>query len=413
MNSKVIFSRKIDDMPPNTIVLAGDWAPGVRKVEQLGFESQLIFNLEGPVLEGDFSKYLATHKAGPSLRCFELPINKHKGIAILANNHFMDFGATGLEASCQKIRSDGWLGIGAGKSKLEAESPVILQLNNTRIGFLARCETQFGIASNHRAGVAAFDATIYEQIKKLKVEADFVIASVHAAAEMLPWPSPKRQRTWRSLIDAGADIVHGHHAHVPQGWEKYNEGLILYGLGNFCVDPEKWHWHPQGLWSFAPQLSFINGKIEMQPKTTLIDDLGVTIRVRDSDQTEQKQHLEYLKKCNQPLANSFLLEGIWQEASIRMYHEFYSRWLGFRNSFPKNAISSLRHSLGCIKRAVPRQQSSVSNPLQSRYLLWYHLFACDSHNDAISTALGVLSGELEDCRTEKTARIVDEMLVSK
>lgn len=393
--------------------IAGDWAPSIRKVEHLTFDSPLMFNLEGPVIHGDFSLYSSAPKAGPSLRSIEFPVNKNQGVAILANNHIMDFGAVGLEASYEKIISNGWIGIGAGKSKEDAQAPVMINISGVRVCILARCETQFGIATNRRAGVAAFDATIYKQIKKLKTENDFIIVSVHAAAEILPWPSPKRQQTWRSLIDAGADIVHGHHAHVPQGWEEYNGGLIFYGLGNFCVDPEKWRWHPQGLWSFAPELSFMNGKIVMQPKTTVIDDLGVSIRVRDANKSEKKQHFDYLKKCNEPLDDPLLLEGLWQDASIRMYQEFYSRWLGFNISLPKKTINSFRYSLGRIKRAVLRQQSSALNSLQSQYLLWYHLFACDSHNDAISTALGVLGGELEDCRTEKTARIVEEMLVLK
>jgi hypothetical protein len=45
-------------------------------------------------------------------------------------------------------------------------------------------------------------------------------------------------------------------------------------------------------------------------------------------------------------------------------------------------------------------------------LLWYHLFACDSHNDAIATALGVLGGSLDDLRTPETVRMVDEMMPS-
>ena len=38
-----------------------------------------------------------------------------------------------------------------------------------------------------------------------------------------------------AVIDAGADIVHGHHSHIPQGYERYNGGFICYGLGNLLV----------------------------------------------------------------------------------------------------------------------------------------------------------------------------------
>lgn len=53
-----------------------------------------------------------------------------------------------------------------------------------------------------------------------------------------------------------------HHAHVPQGWEEYNSGWIPYGLGNFCVDPIKWFWHPNVLWPLAPQLSLVEEKFK-------------------------------------------------------------------------------------------------------------------------------------------------------
>ena len=35
-------------------------------------------------------------------------------------------------------------------------------------------------------------------------------------------------------IDSGVDIVYGHHPHVLQRIEEYNDGIIYYSLGNFC-----------------------------------------------------------------------------------------------------------------------------------------------------------------------------------
>ena len=241
--------------------LTGDWAPYSRTVDALAIDDALwCINLEGPVLKGESKHYSKASKAGPSLYHTSLPVtaaeNVFPGVLILANNHLMDYGEIGYKETQQLIQKDQWLYAGAGSSKRQAFEPAILDWGDKKVGVLARCEVQYGIASETTPGVAAFDATICEQIRKLKTEVDIVIASIHAAAEMLPWPSPQRQDAWRALIDAGADIVHGHHAHVPQGWEEYNGGLIFYGLGNFCVDPVKWAWHPNGLWSLAPELSF-------------------------------------------------------------------------------------------------------------------------------------------------------------
>ena len=276
---------------------------------------------------------------------------------------------------------------------------------------VSRCETQFGIASKTRAGVAALDSSIYKQIRLLKKESDFLIVSIHAAAEMIPWPSPRRQVNWRSLIDAGVDVIHGHHAHVPQGWEEYNGGFIFYGLGNFCVDPKKWSWHPQGLWSLVPELEIIENEIKIAIKTKVIEDLGKYIRVREADATEYAKHVAYLDKCNHPLYNSALLEGLWQEASVRMYADYYAEWLGFQSSsFVSRSIRFTRENLGVLKRRLINSGADVHCPSRKQMLLWYHLFACDSHNDAISTALGVLAGEFEDRRSEVTAMLVNELI---
>jgi poly-gamma-glutamate synthesis protein (capsule biosynthesis protein) len=244
----------------------------------------------------------------------------------------MDYGEAGLIESLVRIGRFNLQTVGAGKTKKEAQSPVFFDWNKIRIGILARCEIQFGVATDVSSGVAGFDASIYSQIKNLKQETDIVIVSIHAAAEMFPWPSPRRRDVWRSLIDAGADIVHGHHSHVPQGWEKYGNGLICYGLGNFCVDPKKWRWHPDGLWSLAPELSLKSDGLEMMPKTTVIDDLGDRIRIRDARADESAYHQRYLVDCNRPLSDPRLLEGLWQDVSVRMYKDCYSDWLGFNFS---------------------------------------------------------------------------------
>jgi hypothetical protein len=64
-----------------------------------------------------------------------------------------------------------------------------------------------------------------------------------------------------------------------------------------------------------------------------------------------------------------------------------------------------------INRFFRKDFDKISKaPSRQDLLLLYHLFACESHKDAISTALGVMSGELEDYRTNETTHLVDEMM---
>jgi hypothetical protein len=396
------------------LALAGDWALISRKAVELTHPHYpVIFNLEAPVMSDAIDTLGAkSRKAGPSIANFQLPPIQQPAVVALANNHTMDFGERGLSHTVGEITKRRWLYAGAGDNKNAARNSVTLDWCGKKAATISRCETQFGVATETKAGVAALDSTIYEQIRLLKKEVDIVIVSIHAAAEMVPWPSPQRQDTWRSLIDVGADVIHGHHAHVPQGWEEYNGGLIFYGLGNFCVDPDKWSWHPQGLWSLTPELSIEEKRITMQLKTSVIEDRGESILVREASEAEQGAHLIYLDQCNQPLSDRVLLEGLWQEASVRMYEDYFSKWLRFDStSILKETFRQARKKAGEIKRRFRGEVASNSNPSRADLLLWYHLFACESHNDAISTALGVLAGELEDLRSDKTTRLVNELMV--
>lgn len=58
------------------------------------------------------------------------------------------------------------------------------------------------------------------------------------------------------------------------------------------------------------------------------------------------------------------------------------------------------------------RETSKSIPTKEDYLLWHHVFACESHRQMMSTALGILGGEIEDIRTEETKRLVNEMMQS-
>ena len=397
----------------NLLRLCGDWAPCSKTVSDISLDNTLVVNIEAPVIPNFSYRYQKSLKAGPSLVNNQLPKTTQPGIAVLANNHMMDFGVEGLFSTIELLRKSGWLFVGSGLNKQQAESPIFFDWEGQRAALFARCETQFGIASSSKVGVAAFDADIYEQIRRLKKEVDIVIVSIHAAAEMVPWPSPRRQSTWRALIDAGADVVHGHHSHVPQGWESYKGGYIFYGLGNFCVDPQSWGWHPQGLWSLAPELEVSESGLKVRISTLVIDDLGESIRIREASSAEHLRHMAYLTECNRPLLDAALLEGLWQEASVRMYGDHYAKWLGFDSaSFLKVCVHRIRAKLSYVKKRLIGKASFDQRSSKSQLLLWYHMFACDSHNDSISTALGVLGGELADCRNENTAQLVNKWMTS-
>lgn len=378
------------------------------------FDTCTIANLEAPVISP--VEYPDRAKAGPTLYSHPLPDKFHGMIFCLANNHLMDYGEMGVVQTIKQCQLANILPVGAGTSLQKAKQAVIVQQHDKKIGIIARCETQFGVASPWRTGVASLDPTIYQDIRNLRSIVDVVIVSIHGAAEMCPWPSPKWQQLLRSFIDAGASIVHGHHAHVPQGYEEYQDGIIFYGLGNFLVAPENWQDQPNTLWSLVGECDIHNTPISYNVKTALIERKNNEIIVRLGTPEESRIHNTYLSKCNYPLRDLELLTGFWQEAAVKMYNQWYAEMLGF--SMPSRLLTSkriknfflrLRHFIGT--RSLHSQCIAQQEQICKQQMLWYHLFACESHNDAISTALGVLSGELEDKRTKEISQIVNEMML--
>ena len=399
------------DMSWTKIRFLGDWAPEDRHVEKVNFNEFIFLNLEGPIMK--VKKDSRSLKAGPILSSENFINSKSQGVGILANNHSFDYGYYGYKKTKQLLKKKKWFSVGADITKSKAEKPLIFNLNDTVIGVLARCEIQFGVSQFNKPGVASYNENIYKQIQDLKKKTDLVIVSYHGAAEMLPWPSPGRQDLFRSLIDMGADIVYGHHAHTPHGWEKYSNGLIFYGLGNFCVNPLKWSWHPNGLWSLTPEISIMKKKIKFQPRTSVIKEHDKKISVIESSRKEHSKHLSYLKLCNQPLKNRILLEGLWQEASLKMYHNHYANWLEFNSINKINIYRPLKRITSKLINSILSKKTDNIPPKIKQYLLHYHLFACDSHREAVSTALGLLSGELNDLRNKVTKKLIDKWMIDQ
>lgn len=380
--------------------LCGDWAPKMCRVETC-FEENLLVNIEAPVIpEGKGCHLKPLPKAGPSLLNHSLPKTNKQAIAVLANNHLFDYSTQGYISTLQQIQQNGWVSVGAGMTRSLSREPLIFEWDQKRVAIIARCETQFGVSQRTKPGVAEFSLDVFNQIKNLKKSVDLVIISIHSAAELLPWPSPRRQDEYRMYIDSGADIVHGHHAHVPNGWEEYEGGFIFYGLGNFCVDPKDWSWHPNGLWSFSPVLEIRKNAIQATYQTLVIGQNEDGVYIRPSNSEESKQHSEYLEMCNRPLHDRKLLEGLWQEASLSMFNQYYAHFLSLKKRCSSDRLSRIKERAALLSHIF--RPNARKRAAKDRHLMYYHLFACDSHRDAISTALGLLGGELEDLRSAET-----------
>ncbi|MEM9778240.1 MAG: CapA family protein, partial [Chloroflexota bacterium] len=168
-------------------------------------------------------------------------------VVSLANNHALDYGADSLLDGIALLKSAGIEPVGAGANLAEARAPTIVEVNGVKIAFLAYVnvlpegETQFDVAQWEATaadpGLAwGRPEDVAADVALVKQSADHVVVLLHSGIEYLRFITPEQQTIARGAIDAGADLVLGHHAHILQKVEEYNGGLIAYGLGNFAFD---------------------------------------------------------------------------------------------------------------------------------------------------------------------------------
>ncbi len=182
----------------------------------------------------------------------------------LAGNHIADCGATGIADTIAELDRLGIAHGGAGATLAEARKPMLLDCRGRTVAVLSyNCVgPQAAWATATSAGcaylpVATADGTppapaapliealpesfdmLERDIGIARAEADLVIVAlhkgiVHRPAVLAPYERPLAQ----GAIEAGADVVVGHHAHILRGIEFHRGRPIFHGLGNGCVVTE-------------------------------------------------------------------------------------------------------------------------------------------------------------------------------
>jgi poly-gamma-glutamate capsule biosynthesis protein CapA/YwtB (metallophosphatase superfamily) len=220
-------------------------------------KADIVFcNLECPITrEG---RQLNMFRADPDIA---LKVLKDGSVDIvsIANNHILDFDDVGLLWTLDNLSKAGISHVGAGGNLEESRREVVFKVKGNRIAFLAYTETWFMWTNNDRKWEAG-DATpgvmpasmeyLLEDINRVRKDVDLIIVSVHWGKEYVDAPTEFQYEFARTAIDAGANIVLGHHPHVLQGIEFYNDGIICYSLGNFIFDLKRLSTKETGIFKF-------------------------------------------------------------------------------------------------------------------------------------------------------------------
>lgn len=158
-------------------------------------------------------------------------------VVSLANNHSLDYGRSAFSDTLATVHRGGVVPVGAGKNKAQAWEPKIITRNGQKVAFLAFSEITPGAfaASSQHSGTAYTQSigSIVKAVKSANKKADYVVVSMHWGVEKKYDANARQKSEAHALVNAGADVVLGHHPHRIQGIEYYRGKLIAYSLGNF------------------------------------------------------------------------------------------------------------------------------------------------------------------------------------
>lgn len=189
----------------------------------------------------------------------------------LAGNHVLDYGVTALFDTIECVKAQGITIIGVGKDLEEARKPAIIERKGTRVAFLSynsilrpgyearsgkpgcvplRVWTSYQPIESFQPGtpcqILTFAnqedlAAMREDIRKVRPLADVVVVSMHWGLHFVPAILAMYQReVGHAAIDAGADLILGHHAHILKPIEVYKGRVIFYSLANIATEiPEQ------------------------------------------------------------------------------------------------------------------------------------------------------------------------------
>jgi poly-gamma-glutamate synthesis protein (capsule biosynthesis protein) len=183
-------------------------------------------------------------------------------IVTLANNHFGNQGKSGMLYTFSLLSKNNINYIGAGKNLAKAKKILVKEINGVKIAFIGvenySITPESYFAGQSSPGILHVEADqIDKYVKKAKKMADIVIVTYHGGTEYAVSANADQRKFARAAIDAGADIVIGHHPHVIEGVENYKGKMILYSLGNFVFDQM---WSKETQQGLVAQLTF-EGKL--------------------------------------------------------------------------------------------------------------------------------------------------------
>lgn len=201
-------------------------------------------------------------------------------IVTTANNHAGDYGTESLLEELGYLDAAGILHAGSGRNFEEAFAPVYKKVGDITLAiFSVDSRKRTSAATNDSPGTAylsinkpeLWKEVFKDRIREAHKKAHVVIVCPHWGMNKVYTPSEETKNIAHLLIDLGADVVLGCHAHFFQGVENYKDRPIIYDLGDFLFDSIR---RPAGCFNLEISADGVE-KINFVP---LIKDFGQTLK---------------------------------------------------------------------------------------------------------------------------------------
>lgn len=352
--------------------ISGNMLPilGAELLDLLNNSDYRIFNLECPLVNTGSP----IQKRGPNLRAETSTVKGLKSIGVdlltLANNHIMDHGKAGLESTISVLEKECISFLGAGENLKAAALPFVFFVNNKKIGVYACAEHEFSIAGKNKPGANPFDPLeSFDFVDDLKNSCDYVIVLYHGGKEHYRYPSPILQRVCRKFVEKGANLVVCQHSHCIGCEEKYNEGTIVYGQGNFIFDS---HCNPM---SDSSLLIKINDDFKIEYIPLEKNGCGVCLAKDDIAKTI----LSDFKKRSDLLKNAGFVEEEYSKFARNMVNGYLLTCSGYGHKYVLKLLNKL-----CGHKLT----DFLVNQYKKKELLAIRDFVeCEAHRELFITGL--------------------------
>lgn len=236
----VIFGRyRPDGFDP---IVQGEYDVFAAVAERLG-SHLAVANLETPLVDPlpEACPSHALHCFGASAQMAQHLARAGFDAVSVSNNHAYDMRRAGLEQTPKILAELGLVGLGSVPERAPAVRVQTIEREGWRVGFIA-VATRLngpkprGLPSIPLVATAALDDEVVPLVMQARAHHDLVVVLVHWGEEYRATPTSAQRRMAHELVDAGVDVVVGHHPHVLQGIERYGDGVIAYSMGNFLFD---------------------------------------------------------------------------------------------------------------------------------------------------------------------------------